>query len=91
MPLRKEPITEIGKTVPQNLKFAIIVSIAIFWAEFLKGVLILTLAAWHLPIEGIEGILGSFILAVIATIIGLFILVSYRRLKHRLAKIKIKI
>lgn len=82
---RKKAITEIGRVVPSNFKFGIIVAIAIFWADFLKSVLnaIASLVNMTIPC------LTELIIALLATAIAYFILVSYRRIQSRLKQIKI--
>jgi len=84
-PKRKKAITEIGQIVPSNFKFGIIVAVALFWADFLRSILngILSLANINMPI------VTDFLLAIVATVLGYFVLVSYRRIKSRLQKVKV--
>lgn len=36
---KKKTAADIGKQVPSNLKFGIIIAVALFWAEFLRSVM----------------------------------------------------
>ena len=80
-----KPITEIGQTVPSNFKFGLIVAVALFWTDFLRSILngIFSLTNLDIPI------VTDLILAVVVTALGYLVLVSYRRIKSRLEKIKI--
>lgn len=84
---KKKPIVDVGQTVPKNLKFAMIVTVAVFWAEFLRS--------------GLEGVFtwffGSrmtvvvnFIVALAATAIAYLVLLTYRKLIPRLKKLEVK-
>ena len=81
----KKPITEIGQVVPSNFKFGIIVAIALFWAEFVRSILnsIFSWVSIGMPI------VSDLILAIIATALGYFVLVSYRKIRSRLQKVKV--
>jgi pilus assembly protein TadC len=80
----KKSITEIGHDVPANFKFGIIVAIALFWADFVRSLLssIFSLINITAPV------VANFILAIAVTILGYLVLISYRRMKSRLQKIK---
>ncbi len=82
---RKKAITEIGQVVPSNFKFGLIVAVALFWADFVRSILngIFSLVNLNMPI------VTDFILAVAATILGYLVLISYRRIRSRLQKVKI--
>ena len=82
---KRKSITEIGQTVPSNFKFGLIVAVALFWADFVRSVLngIFSLANINIPI------ITDFILAIVATILGYLVLMSYRRIKSRLQRIKL--
>jgi hypothetical protein len=79
-----KPITEIGQTVPSNFKFGLIVAVALFWADFVRSVLngVFSLANLNMPI------VTNLILAIVATALGYLVLVSYRRIKSRLQKVR---
>ncbi|MDD5288877.1 MAG: hypothetical protein PHY28_07210 [Dehalococcoidales bacterium] len=81
----KKSITEIGQVVPSSFKFGLIVAIAMFWADFVRSILneIFSLINISTPI------VTDFVLAITATILGYFVLMSYRRIKSRLQKVKI--
>jgi hypothetical protein len=84
----RKKLTEIGETAPSNFKFAVIVAVAIFWAEFLKTLLELfigTIPVWTGPA------IRDFIIAVIATAIAFVVLVFYRKIKNKIAKVKVPV
>jgi hypothetical protein len=82
---RKRPITEIGRTVPANFKFGIIVAIAVIWVQFFR-----LLVEKILSFMGVSGqILADFLVAVIVTFFGYIILLSYRKIRFRIKKIKV--
>jgi hypothetical protein len=82
---RKKRLTDIGRTVPSNLKFGIIVTVAIFWSQFLRSSFDQLFS--FLGVTGV--LLADFLIAVIATIAGYLILLSYRKIRFRLKKIKV--
>jgi len=84
-PKKKESITEIGHGVPSNLKFGIIVAVALFWADLVKAILngLFSLMNIKTPI------VTDLILAITATALGYIVLNSYRKLKSRLEKIEV--
>ena len=81
---RKKSITELGEGVPSNFKFGLIVAVAVFWVDFVRSVLngILSLININMPI------VTNFILAVTVTLLGYLTLISYRRMRTRLQKIR---
>jgi hypothetical protein len=82
---RKRPITEIGRTVPGNFKFGIIVTIAVLWAQFLKALLDTLLS-----FMGVSGpILSNFLIAGLVSVAGYLMLMDYRKIRFRLKKIKV--
>jgi hypothetical protein len=82
---RKRPITEIGRTVPANFKFGMIVAIAVFWAQFLRSLL-----DTMFSFLGISApILADLFTAIIATILVYLVLLTYRKIQFRLKKIKV--
>jgi hypothetical protein len=82
---RKHPITEIGRTVPANFKFGIIVAIVVIWVQFFR-----LLLEKILSFMGITGqIVADFLIAVIVTFLGYLVLLSYRKIRFRMKKIKI--
>ena len=80
---KKRPVTEIGSQVPSNFKFAVIVAIAIFWADFIRSIFDSIFSSLHIPV------LSDLLIAIIVTALGYSILISYRRVKSRLEKIKV--
>jgi hypothetical protein len=82
---RKHPITEIGRTVPANFKFGIIVAIAVLWSQFLKSLLDALFSFLGLSGE----MVSSLLTAAIASILGYIVLVSYWKIRFRLKKIKV--
>ena len=82
----KKAVIEVGEVVPRSLKFGIIVAIALFWAQFIRQILVDFLGYYF---EISSSWLVDFILAVMATILGLLILETYRKITSRLRKVKI--
>jgi len=81
---RKKSIAEIGRQVPSNLKFGIIVVIALFWAQFVKSLLNEIFSLVHID----SPVLTDLILAIAATAIAFIVLKSYQRIKTKLSNIK---
>jgi hypothetical protein len=81
---RKHSIIDIARVVPGNLKFGVIVAVAILWAQFLRSVLvyIFSLFTFSAPI------LADFLVAVIVTFLGILLLLDYRKIWYRLRKVK---
>jgi hypothetical protein len=81
----KHSIIDIGRLVPGNLKFGVIVAVAILWAQFLRSVLeyIFSLFTFSAPI------LADFLVAVIVSFLGVLLLLDYRKIWYRLRKIKV--
>ncbi len=84
MHMVKKPVIEFGELVPRSLKFGIIVAIALFWAQFLRQILLETIGHYFASPS-----LVDFILAVSATILGLLILETYRKITSRLKRVKV--
>jgi len=82
--MAKKAVVEVGEVVPRSLKFGIIVAIAIFWAQFLRQLLMEMVGAYLVFPSLID-----FIFAVLATILGLLILETYRKITSRLRKVKV--
>lgn len=82
---RKRPITEIGQVVPGNFKFGLIVAVALFWADFVRSALngIFSLLGINIPI------VTDFILAIVATALAYLVLMSYRKIRSRLRRIRV--
>lgn len=83
---KDKSIVDVGQTVPKNLKFAMIVTVAVFWAEFLRSFL-REIFRWIAGSQMI--VVVNFIIAVAATIIAYLILLTYRKIIPRLKKIKV--
>ena len=84
--VKKIHATDIGKGVPKNLKFGIIVAVALFWAEFLKSFFNTFFA--HLFFIG-SPLFSDFIIALIVTLLGYVVLMSWRKIKRLLEHIDI--
>lgn len=84
MHMAKKPVVEVGEVVPRSLKFAIIVAIALFWAQFFRQMLLEIMGSYF-----VSPSLVDFILAVSATILGLLILETYRKITSRLKRVKV--
>lgn len=81
---KKKSITEIGQVVPSNFKFGLIVAVALFWADFARSILN-SIFSW---VNISMPLVTDFILAVAATILGYFVLISYRKIRSRLKRVK---
>lgn len=83
---KKKSIIDVGKTVPKNLKFGVVVTVAVFWAEFLR-------TALQNSFKWIFGtgspVVSDFIVAVAATAIAYLFLLSYRKILPILKKLKV--
>lgn len=81
--MAKKPVTELGKTVPSNLKFAIIVTVAVMWVAFFRSfvhdILLTEMADW----------VADLLVAVAASLAGYLMLLTYRKIMCRLRKIKV--
>ena len=81
---KRRHLSDIGSNVPQNLKFGILVMIAIFWADVLRSFL-----TDLLGFPGPESTTGvNLVIAIIITIGGFVILLVYRKIVNLLDKIK---
>jgi len=83
---KKKSVTEVGETVPKNLKFGIIVTVAIFWAEFLRSAL---KEFFYIFLKNYMIVITDLILAVMATLAGYFVLLGYRKIISGLKKLKV--
>lgn len=82
----KKSIAKVGHQMPSNLKFGIIVAVAVFWANFLKSLLSSIFESFMDPSLRV---VADLIVAVTATIIAYIILVSYRKIRNRLKDVKV--
>ncbi len=82
---KKKPITEIGQTVPANFKFGLIVAVALFWVDLVRSILVTIFSLANID----NTILTDLILAIAATALAYGVLISYRKIRSRLAKIKV--
>jgi hypothetical protein len=82
---KKRSIATIDRMLPGNLKFGVIVAVAIIWAQLLRSILeyIFSLFTFSAPI------LADFLVAVIATALGFLILLDYRKIWYRIKKVKV--
>jgi hypothetical protein len=82
---KKQSITAIGRMVPGNFKFGVIVAVAILWAQFLRSILdgIFSLFTFSAPI------LADFLVAIIATALAYLVMLDYRKIWAKLRKVKI--
>ena len=81
----KKKITEVGKLTPQNLKFGIVVAIAIFWAEFIRTLL----KSLVMRSMNIGAIYVDFFMAVLITALGYLFIKSYRKFINKLGRIHV--
>lgn len=83
---KSKPIASIGKNVPSNFKFGIIVAVAIFWADFIESLLdlISDLLGFNLHAAWL-----NLFTAVLVTVVGVITLETYSYVRGRLKKIKV--
>ena len=78
---------DIGAEVPANLKFGVLVAIALFWADFLK-VLFSDL------VQAVFGdkspLIATFLIAAVATVVGILVLEGYRQIRSFLEKVRVE-
>ncbi|MFO7872289.1 MAG: hypothetical protein R6U26_01440 [Candidatus Undinarchaeales archaeon] len=84
---KKDTAADIGKDAPTNLKFGIIIAVAIFWAEFLRSIMN---SLFRFALKGASPIVSNFIVAASATFIGYIVLISYKRVRYKLKKIRLR-
>ena len=84
--VKKTHASEIGKGVPKNLKFGVIVAVALFWAEFLKTFFN---TFWTQVFIIQNPLFSDFFMAIIVTVAGYFVLVSWRKIKRMLWKLEV--
>lgn len=78
------PVSEIGKGVPKNLRFGLIVAVAIFWAEALRTLL------KNYVFVGLEAELAvDLSMAVIVAFAAYIVFIAWRRIDRFLDKTKI--
>ena len=79
-------VSAIGKDVPKNLKFGIIVMVAIFWVEVLKtfsNMFLMNIIFAENPL------LSDISIALIVTLAGYIVLIGWGKIKYFLNKVKI--
>ncbi len=83
--VRRKSITEIAQGVPTNLKFGLIVAVAMFWADLVRSLLneLFFLADINLPF------VTDLLLAIVVTALAYLVMVTYSRIKSRLQKLKL--
>lgn len=84
--MAKKPVIEVGERVPRSLKFGIIVAVALFWAQFIRSGMA---ELYHNYFNSQSELVIDLIFAVIATLIGWALLMTYPKLRAVLRKIKI--
>jgi hypothetical protein len=82
---RKHTIATIDRTVPSNLKFGVIVTVAILWAQLLRSILEYIFSSFTHSAP----ILADFLVAIIATALGYLVLMDYRKIWYKIKKIKV--
>lgn len=84
----KKKLTEIGETAPSGFKFAVIVAVALIWAEFVRSLLKFYIDPFLLSTGDA---IRDFVVAIIATAIAFVVLAFYRKIKHKVAKVKVPV
>ncbi len=85
--LGKKTVADIGYQVPSNLKFGIMVAIALFWADYVK--ILMEDLSIYLFGEKSEA-LTHFILAVLVTILGLMVFEGYRTIRKYFERLTVE-
>jgi hypothetical protein len=90
----KKKLTEIGETAPANFKFALIVAVMVIWLQFLRSFFSTTIqryfpymwtGIWTWPA------IRDFVVAAGVTVAAFLILVFYRKIRNRVAKVKVPV
>lgn len=84
--MAKKPVLEIGEWAPSNLKFGIIVAIAILWVQFLRSAFNSLFSSID---AGMALWLSDLIVALIVTVLGYLLLQRYRKIKSKLRQVKV--
>jgi hypothetical protein len=63
----------------------VIIAVALFWADLVKSILHSALSSADIS----SPVMEDLIIAAVATILGCLVLVTYRRIKSRLHKVKV--
>lgn len=84
--MAKKPVTELGKWAPSNLKFGIIVAVAIFWVYFIRSFLYDMFVAIN---SSAPMWLVDLCIALLATLVGYLVLTGYRKIRSGLRKIEV--
>ncbi len=82
---RKKTLSDVGSQMPSNLKFGLIVMVAVFWAEFIRSLL----TALFDFIGAVGPVVVDLIIAATVSVLAYLLLLSYRKLQYRLKKIKV--
>jgi hypothetical protein len=80
------PISEIGKGVPKNLKFAMLITLVIFWAEAIRTFLDLV---FNMTFQTDNPLFLDVVMALIVSIIIYLVFIGWRKIGIFLEKIKL--
>ena len=69
-------IANMGKEIPSSLRFGIIVTVSLFWVQFVRSIFTDLFAALNLN----SHILVDFLMALLVTFLGYLVLLSYRKI-----------
>ena len=69
-------ITNKGRETPSSLRFGIIVTVSLFWVQFVKSILTDFFSAINVN----SHILVDFLMAVLVTLLGYLVILSYRKM-----------
>lgn len=87
MPKRElKDISNLGKDTPGSLRFGIIVTVSLFWVQLVRSILDDLFSAFNLNSQ----ILVDFLMALLVSALGYFILLSYRRILDRIRQLREK-
>ena len=69
-------IADIGKETPSSLRFGIIVTVSLFWVQFVRSIFTDIFSAFNLN----SHILVDFLMALLVSFLGYLVLLSYRKI-----------
>lgn len=69
-------IADIGKHTPSSLRFGIIVTVSLFWVQFVRSIFTDLFAAFNLN----SHILVDLLMALLVTFLGYLVLLSHRKI-----------
>ena len=92
--LYRKKLVDVGETVPGTFKFGLIVAVAVIWLEFVKT--LVSIIFEHLHPTTLSQIwtwpaIRDFVIAAVVTMIAYTVLLFYRKIRNRVAKVKVPV